>query len=98
MKFLLLFLALMQNIGASPRVIKDNRISDLGVTPEIGRGYSLTNNTYHSMCFQKVKTTTPSYDLKYDFTEIDESLLRKITKTGKLEDAYLNSFLLKHTR
>ena len=98
MKFLFLFLALMQNIGASPRVIKDNRISDLGVTPEIGRGYSLTNNTYHSMCFQKVKTTTPSYDLKYDFTEIDESLLRKITKTGKLEDAYLNSFLLKHAR
>ncbi len=91
-----LFILSSAHIFGSPRVIKDNRIGDLGVTPNLGRGYDLTNNSYHSMCFSSIKTTTPSFDVKYDFLEIDESYLNKITKTGKLEDSYLNSFLLKH--
>ena len=91
-----LLILLSSNLFGSPRVIRDNRIGDLGITPNLGRGYDLTNNSYHSMCFSSIKTTTPSFDVKYDFLEIDESYLNKITKTGKLEDSYLNSFLLKH--
>ena len=91
-----IFVLSVTNIFGSPRVIKDNRIGDLGVTPNLGRGYGLTNNSYHSMCFSTIKTTTPSFDVKYDFLEIDDSYLKKITKTGKLEDSFLNSFLLKH--
>ena len=61
-------------------VIRDNRVRDLGVTPALGRGYTLSTNTFQSTCLVNVKKTKPSYDYTYTFHEL------KSLETGKLID------------
>jgi hypothetical protein len=56
---------------AGSRVIRDNRISDLGLPPSLGRGYSLSTNTYQSICMSKTVATTPSYNMRYLFEEVE---------------------------
>jgi hypothetical protein len=56
---------------ASPIVIRDTRVTDLGTTPVLGRGYSLSTNTFQSACLRDVVVTAPSYDFQYVFKEID---------------------------
>ncbi|MBT4836994.1 MAG: hypothetical protein HON94_06580 [Methylococcales bacterium] len=53
--------------NASPTVIKDNRITDTALTPVLGRGYSISTNTFQSLCLADVQITTPSYDFDYSF-------------------------------
>ena len=65
----MLFCALEANSGS--RVIRDNRIRDLGVSPSLGRGYSIATNTYQSTCMSEFETTKPSYDLKYRYLDIE---------------------------
>ena len=76
--FLIFTFTLMGQIYASSRVIRDNRLDDLGVTPALGRGYSIATNTYQSLCMDKVVVTTPSYNFKYNFVEIEKDWETKL--------------------
>lgn len=58
--------------AADPIVIRDDRIGDLGVTPGLGRGYSLASNTFHSVCFDGLATTAASFDLDFALEHVDD--------------------------
>ena len=57
---------------ASSRVIRDNRLKDLGTPPALARGYSVATNTYQSICMKTVETTKPSYNMKYQYRDIEK--------------------------
>ncbi|MEM9492840.1 MAG: hypothetical protein AAGC55_27070, partial [Myxococcota bacterium] len=57
-------------LGATPTVIRDARLKDLGITPALGRGYSMATNTYQSICLKDMKTTKPTYDFTYTMHEL----------------------------
>jgi len=61
------------NIQAGPTVMRDNRISDIGLTPVLGRGYTIATNTFQSLCMKNVVNTTPSYDFQYKFRSLSGS-------------------------
>ncbi len=56
---------------AGPTIIRDSRITDTGITPVLGRGYSIGTNTFQSTCMEDVVITKPSYDLTYTFSSIE---------------------------
>lgn len=58
------------NVSAGPVVIRDNRVTDIGTTPVLGRGYTMSTNTFQSICLKDVKLTEPSYDFTYRFEEM----------------------------
>ncbi len=78
---------------ASSRVIKDNRLNDLGVSPVLGRGYSIATNTYQSTCMGEVKTTQPSYDLKYRYLEIEQDWENEYRTTFETKNSFKFLFL-----
>lgn len=92
--FRILFLILLFSLliiytltDAGPTVIRDNRVRDLSVTPVLGRGYTISTNTFQSTCLKDVKRTKPSYDFTYNFKEL-KSLDTGITvDTSKLIEA-----------
>lgn len=59
------------DIFAGPTIIRDNRISDLAMTPVLGRGYSIATNSFQSSCMKDIKMTEPSYDFDYTFDSIE---------------------------
>jgi len=59
---------------ASPTLIQDNRVTNLGSTPVLGRGYSVATNTYQSTCLKDIQTTEPSYDFSYSFQQMENFL------------------------
>ncbi len=61
------------DIFAGPTIIRDNRVQDTALTPVLGRGYSLSTNTYQSICMKNVKLTEPSYDMEYHFISSSDS-------------------------
>jgi hypothetical protein len=62
-----------------PTVIQDNRITNIATTPVLGRGYSISTNTFQSTCLTGIKLTEPSYDFTYTFDSLEkESDLRYI--------------------
>ena len=67
-----------QNADAAPRVIKDNRLSNLVGTPSLGRGYAQHSNSLKSVCFEKVKANHPSFDFEYEIEEVTEDFLQEI--------------------
>lgn len=57
---------------AGPVIIRDEMISDRGLTPSLGRGYSIATNSFQSICLAAgFKTTTPSYDFVYSFESME---------------------------
>ena len=75
------------------QVIRDNRINDLGVTPTLGRGYSVASNTFQSQCYSDVQTMTPSYDFKYKYVEIEQDWERDFNVKFGLNAKYQYMFL-----
>jgi hypothetical protein len=72
--FLLLFALIFvfnSIIYAGPTIIRDNRIFDLATTPVLGRGYSISTNTFQSTCMKSVSITEPSYDFDYTFESLE---------------------------
>lgn len=59
------------SLNSGPVVIEDNRVTDLSSTPVLGRGYTISTNTYQSTCLKDVKITEPSYDFTYFFKSIE---------------------------
>lgn len=74
-------LSVVRNSEAGPTVIRDSRITDLAITPALGRGYTLVTNTFQSMCMLNVVTTEPVYDFQYSFESIetDNKTTSKVT-------------------
>ncbi|MDD9952034.1 MAG: hypothetical protein OXT67_10780 [Zetaproteobacteria bacterium] len=70
------------------QVIKDNRIRDLGVTPSLGRGYSVATNTFQSNCLGTIATTTPSYDFKYRYVDIERDWEQTFSKKFGLDASF----------
>jgi hypothetical protein len=68
-----LVLASARPAGAGPVVIRDALVSDTGITPVLGRGYSIATNTYQSICLVDAPKTKPSYNFVYNFAEIDSN-------------------------
>jgi len=64
------FLFIAATAFGGPTVITDNRIHDLTITPVLGRGYSISTNTFQSTCLGNIKVTEPSYDFTYLFNSI----------------------------
>lgn len=84
---------LSSSVFASSRVIRDNRLNDLGISPVLGRGYSIATNTYQSTCMGQVKTTQPSYDLKYRYLEIEQDWESQYTKSFETKNTFKFLFL-----
>jgi len=85
MRFLtvLAVLGLSMPVYAGPTLIKDSRVRDLTATPVLGRGYSISTNTFQSTCLKDVVITEPSYDFQYTFREYDKSSMRSSSATSK---------------
>ncbi len=96
MKLFLLFCLLLFssfNINAASRVIQDNRLDSLGITPSLGRGYSISTNTYQSQCISTVRTTLPSYDLTYSFKEIDVDWKTSFKTSSRVDVSFSHLFI-----
>jgi hypothetical protein len=74
--------------GAGPSVIRDETLTDVGTTPVLGRGYSLATNTFQSICMKEIVKTKPSYDFKYKFEQIDESVAEELKRSGSLGGSF----------
>lgn len=70
--FLFLFSLSAIHLSAGPTIIRDNRVTDIGTTPYLGRGYSIATNTYQSVCMKNVSLTEPTYDFRYEFIQVGE--------------------------
>ena len=68
-------------------IIRDQRAKDTAVTPNLGRGFSLSTNSYQSTCLADVVLTQPSYDFSYEMEEIKAESFNKTTvaESGKVE-------------
>ena len=86
--FVILFVLLLQSsLLSSPTVIKDNRIRDLDATPSLGRGYSISTNTFQSTCLSNLTTTKASFDFDFIFEELKEDNL----ETPEFEGTFLGT-------
>ena len=48
------------------------------------------------MCFNDIIQTQPTYDLEYEYVEIDKTYMNQTANSTELENAYLNSFINNH--
>ncbi|MCP4294717.1 MAG: hypothetical protein GY786_03840 [Proteobacteria bacterium] len=96
---LITFVTLLETpLIAGPTIIRDNRIFDLATTPALGRGYSISTNTFQSTCMKDVKITEPSYDFDYTFESLEkEDTERSGSTTGSTADVSFLAFDLKST-
>jgi hypothetical protein len=81
---------------AGPTLIRDSRVQDLSTTPVLGRGYSLSTNTFQSACLRDVITTEPSYDFQYVFKELETSQTSSSSTTVSANGSY-SSFWIEAT-
>ena len=88
----IVFLAIVIAVGliAGPTIVRDNRVTDLAITPVLGRGYSIGTNTYQSICLKDVRLTEPSYDMQYRF---EESTVERETKETRAREELKKSSL-----
>ena len=78
-------------VMSGPSIIRDNRIYDLALTPVLGRGYSISTNTFQSTCLKDIKITKPSYDFNYTFERMDkeETQQKSTTIGGSVDVSYM---------
>ena len=55
-------LLLSQETNASPYVISDDRVRSLDSGPALGRGYSISSNTFQTTCLDVDEVHAPSYN------------------------------------
>lgn len=58
---------------AAPTIIRDKRITDIALTPTLGRGYTIVTNTFQSKCLDDIAVTDPSYDFQYKFESVEST-------------------------
>jgi len=92
--FLIIFVFTIINTAlAGPTVIRDNRIRDLAVTPVLGRGYTISTNTFQSTCLKNIRKTKPSYDLTYNYKELKSNETSRNIITNTLTKIAPKAFL-----
>jgi hypothetical protein len=69
---LAIFSVIALSLLAGPTIIRDKRITDIALTPVLGRGYTIVTNTFQSKCMDNVVVTDPSYDFQYIFESIEK--------------------------
>ncbi len=96
--FVAAFFIAIHSAGTAPQIIRDNRIQYLNGYPALGRGYNLHSNSLHSVCFQEIAKNDPTFDFKYDMTEINDEYLSHIRANDKnnIEANYLREFVEKY--
>ncbi len=82
---LIYFIPVSSVLLAGPTLIQDNRVTNLGTTPVLGRGYSIATNTYQSTCLKDIITTEPSYDFTYNYKDLNEFI-----SESSSEDNYIS--------
>ena len=85
---LLLVLFGLTMAQAGPTIVRDTRAQDTGTTPVLGRGYSISTNTFQSACLAEVVVTEPSYDFQYIFEEAEETLQKSSSVEGSAGGSY----------
>ena len=93
----LLLLLLPTLLPSAPTVIRDNRATDVGLTPALGRGYSMSANTFQGTCIADLQTTEASFDLDYLFEEIESTEKLDTEVTRNLDTAEAYDFISRHT-
>ncbi len=80
-RFVLILLAALFYTGvlAGPTIIRDKRISDLAMTPTLGRGYTIVTNTFQSKCLDNIVITDPSYDFTYKFETMTTNNIKHLS-------------------
>ena len=74
-------------LRAGPSIIDDNRVTDPGTSPALGRGYSLATNTFQSLCLTGVVLTEPSYDFTYTFRSVEiEQIIADASTNTRFRD------------
>ncbi len=94
--FLLSFFLGSVVLLSSPRVIRDNRVNDIGLSPVLGRGYSPAVNTFQNVCFRNLNYLKPSFDFNYTFESLS-SLKETSSKSIDLQSPEVLKFINKHT-
>jgi hypothetical protein len=80
-------------VYGGPTIIRDNRIFDLATTPTLGRGYSISTNSFQSTCMKNIKITEPSYDFDYTFESLEkEDTERSTSAVGTTADISFLAF------
>lgn len=82
-------------VHALPSVIQDNRITDKSLTPVLGRGYSISTNSFQSLCLGDVQTTEPSYDFDYSFRLFTDDSSSSGSASSEISSTYNFNFGLK---
>ena len=85
-------MVMFQALHSGPTVIQDDRVTNLTTTPVLGRGYSISTNTFQSSCLQNIVMTEPSYDFSYLFQEMDEYVEESSRETDTLTKLAPKSF------
>ncbi len=75
----ILLTAFCPSLIAGPTIIRDARITDIALTPTLGRGYTIVTNTFQSKCLDNVVYTDPSYDFQYKFESLDVSKAQQLS-------------------
>ncbi len=99
--FILAIVLTFADVYAAPIVIEDNRVADLSATPVLGRGYTISTNTYQSTCLSNVNITDPSYDFTYYFKSVEmegEGSLDEVLNTRSFTDTFINELNRKFSR
>ncbi|HEY8207891.1 MAG TPA: hypothetical protein VIG99_10455, partial [Myxococcaceae bacterium] len=74
---------------AGPSMLVDGRIWSAREAPSLGRGYSLSTNTFRSTCLESAPGTHPTTDLSYDFVQIED----EVDAVSKLRTAWSVGFV-----
>ncbi len=90
-------LALGTSRGARAETV-ENELADLSVTPSLGRGYTPAINAFHSVCFDEMPTTKPSFDFDYTFEELEDSGKQSYKDREALRTYEVEDFVARNTR
>lgn len=99
--FILIILLNAAFLQAGPVVIEDNRVADLAATPVLGRGYTISTNTYQSTCLADVKITEPSYDFTYFFKSVEmegKGSLDDVLNTRSFTENFRNELIKRFSK
>ncbi|MBF0313239.1 MAG: hypothetical protein HQK50_14320 [Oligoflexia bacterium] len=75
------------SVYAGVMSITDSRLNDITVTPNVGRGYSPSTNTFQSVCMDNIEVMKGSSDLEYTYETIDKSWLESKMQSRSYDNA-----------
>uniref|UniRef100_A0A7S1BCE5 Uncharacterized protein n=1 Tax=Corethron hystrix TaxID=216773 RepID=A0A7S1BCE5_9STRA len=80
------FLASASVSDAAWQIRKDEGIKNRDITPVLGRGYSITTGSFHSICLEVDEIADPTCDYEFFFEEIQSEAEITTSLKGKFSD------------